>query len=100
MSKGAPYAAESRVDIVKSSINNLTSKTLWSFSKDKRFQQNKPVCPYVFYQNNLSTLSNRKTGFGSSKRRVFSEVSEAPTSWVYNPGQLKPESSTVFGLSR
>lgn len=89
MSKGAPYAAESRIDIVKSSINNSTSKTLWSFSKDKRFQQDKSVCPYVFYQNNLSTLSNRKANFGSSKRRVFSEVSEAPTSWLYNPGQPK-----------
>jgi hypothetical protein len=90
MSKGAAYAAESRLDIAKSSINNSTSKTFWSFSKDKRFQQNKPVCPYVYYQNNLSTLSNRKTGFGSSKRRVFSEASESATSWLYNPGKPKP----------
>lgn len=100
MSKGAPFAAESRFDIVKSAINNSTSKTLYSFSKDKRFQPNKSVCPYVSYQNNLSTLSHRKTGFGTSKRRVFSEVSEVPTSWIYNPGQQKPLSSTVFGLAR
>lgn len=72
MSKGAPYAVESRFDIVKSNVNNSTSKTMWSFSKDKRFPQNKPVCPFVSYQNNLSTLSDRKTGFGTSKRRVFS----------------------------
>lgn len=75
MSKGAPYAAESRIDIVKSAINNSTSKTLYSFSKDKRFHPNKSVCPYVFYQSNLSTLSNRKTSFGTSNRKVFSEVS-------------------------
>ena len=72
MSKGAPFAVDTRHDIVKSAVNTSPSKTMFSFSKDKRFQQAKPVCPYVSYQNNLSTLSHRKTGFGLGKRRVFS----------------------------
>lgn len=72
MSKSSPFAMESRQDIVKSAINSSTSKSMWSFSKDKRFPMDRPVCPYVSYQTNLSTISQRKTGFGTSKRRVFS----------------------------
>jgi hypothetical protein len=72
MSKGAPFAIETRSDIVKSAINNSTAKSMWSFSKKQRFPQDKSVCPYVSYQTDLSTISHRKTGFGTSKRRVFS----------------------------
>lgn len=100
MSKGAPFAEESREQIVKSAVNASPSKNLWSFSKEKRFAENKPECPYVSYLNNSSTISQRKTGFGSSKRRVFSEVSEVPSSWAYNPGEEKPKNIPLVALSR
>jgi hypothetical protein len=100
MSKGSPFAEESREQIVKSTVNASTSKNLWSFSKEKRFQDNKPECPYVSYLNNSSTISQRKTGFGSSKRRVFSEVSEAPSSWLYTPSKEKATNVPLVGMSR
>lgn len=100
MSKGSPFAEESRAEIVKSTINSSTSKNLWSFSKERRFSENKSVCPYVSYLNNGSTISHRKTGFGWGKRRVFSEVSDAPSSWAYHPDEQKPGQVPLFALSR
>jgi len=64
MSKN-PFAIESREKITRSMINKSTSKTLWSFNKNKRFSEQKPSCPYVSYLHNLSTNSQRKTGFGT-----------------------------------
>jgi hypothetical protein len=82
-------------------VNQSTAKTLWTFSKKKRFPEAKPVCPYVSYAYDLSTISKRKAGFGSSKRKVFTEVNEGASSWNYNPA--KPEGyrpETSFGISR
>ena len=101
MYKGMPYAYETREEITKSAINKSTAKTLWSFPKKERFERSQSVCPYVSYNYNLSTISKRKTGFGSSKRKVFTEASEAPASWNYNPA--KPEGYrhlNSFGNSR
>lgn len=101
MSKGMPYADETREEITKSAINKSTAKTLWSFPKKERFDRSKSVCPYVSYDYDLSTISKRKTGFGSSKRKAFTEASEAPAPWNYNPA--KPEGYrplTSFGNSR
>ena len=100
MSKGSPFVEESREEVVRSTINNSTSKNLWSFSKDKRFADNKAACPYVSYLNNSSTISQRKTGFGWGKRRVFSEVSDVPSSWTYHPADGKARNIPVFALSR
>jgi hypothetical protein len=100
MSKGSPFAEESREEIVRSTINGSTSKNLWSFSKDKRFPENKSTCPYVSYLNDSSTISSRKNGFGCGKRRVFSEVSEVPSSWAYHPSEEKPSNTPIFALSR
>jgi hypothetical protein len=100
MSKCTPFAQESREQITKSAINQSTSKTLWSFSKDRRFSERKPVCPYVSYLNNLSTINPRKTGFGSAKRRVFSEVTEVPSSWAYHPQKERVPQIPLFGDSR
>lgn len=100
MSKGSPFVEESREEVVRSTVNTSTSKNLWSFSKEKRFAENKAQCPYVSYLNNPSTISQRKTGFGWGKRRVFSEVSDVPSSWAYHPSEAKVGSIPVFALSR
>ena len=71
MIKKIPYAEETREEITKSNLNQSTAKILWTFSKRKRFIENKPVCPIASYKYDLSTNSNRKAGFGSSKRKVF-----------------------------
>lgn len=71
MSKLRAFTEESRDEIVKAMTNHSTSKQAWSFSKTKRFAMQAPNCPYVCYNTNQSTISNRKTGFGSSRRRVF-----------------------------
>lgn len=101
LSKKTPYAEDSREDIVRSNLNRSTAKTLWSFPKKKRFPDPKPVCPHPFYAYDLSTISKRKTGFGSAQRRVFTEVNEGASSWNYNPNRpegFRPETS--FGNSR
>ena len=100
MSKLVPYAQESREQITKSAINQSTSKTLWSFAKNRRFSAPKPACPYVSYIHNLSTISNRKAGFGTSKRRVFTEVSESPSSDAYNPQKQQLLTTPIFAESR
>ena len=100
MSKSSPFAVESRDQITKNAINKSTSKVLWSFSKDRRFSMNKPPCPYVSYLNNLSTINNRKTVFGSAKRRVFTEVSDVPSSDTYTPSKEKQGNIPIFALSR
>lgn len=74
MSKFRTFTQQSRADILKSLTNQSTSKQAWSFSKQKRFIAPAPNCPYVSYANN-STITNRKTYFGSSRRKVFTEVS-------------------------
>jgi hypothetical protein len=99
--KKVPYAEDSREDVSRSNLNRSTAKTLWSFPKKKRFPDPKPVCPYSAYPYELSTISKRKTGFGSSQRRVFTEVNEGASSWNYNPARpegYRPETS--FGISR
>ena len=101
MSKKVPYAVDNREKISRSNVNQSTAKTLWTFSKGKRFPEPKSVCPYVSYPYDLSTISKRKTGFGSSKRRVFTEVNEGASPWNYTPARpeaFRPETS--FGISR
>lgn len=101
LTKKVPYAEDSREDVTRSNLNRSTAKTLWSFPKKKRFPDPKPVCPYPAYPYELSTISKRKAGFGSSKRRVFTEVNEGASSWNYNPSRpegYRPETS--FGISR
>lgn len=87
--------------MTRSVVNRSTAKTLWSFSKGERFSQQKPSCPYSSYDYNLSTITKVHAGFGSSQRRVFTETSDAPSSWNYNPA--KPSGYrplTAFGLPR
>lgn len=50
--------------------------------------------------NDTSTLSNRKNAFGNSRRKVFTEVSVAPTSWIYNPNVPAKHSSKTMGAGR
>lgn len=100
MSKLSPFAEETREQVTRCNINQSTAKTLWSFSKEKRFEERKPVCPYVSYQTDLSTLTKRKTQFGSSVRRVFTECSDAPSSWAYHQSKEKADPTPVFALSR
>lgn len=59
-----------------------------------------PNCPYVAYNMNNSTISNRKTSFGSSRRKVFTEVTEGPCSWVYHPGNKGKTSAISFSAGR
>lgn len=87
--------------MTRSVVNRSTAKTLWSFSKGERFSKQKPSCPYSSYDYNLSTITKVHAGFGSSQRRVFTETSDAPSSWNYNPA--KPSGYrplTAFGLPR
>lgn len=100
MSKYRAFTEESRDDILKSLTNNSSSKQAWSFSKQKRFPRKNPNCPYVSYMNETSTLSQRKPAFGNSRRKVFTEVSDAPASWIYNPNQPKKDSSKTIAAGR
>jgi hypothetical protein len=95
-----PFVEESREEITRSNINQSTSKNLWSFSKEKRFSEKKPNCPYVCYETGVSTISNRKTQFGNSQRKVFTEISDAPCSWNYNPLKKDTRPSSTFGEAR
>jgi len=49
---------------------------------------------------NPSTISNRKTIFGSSRRKVFTEVSEAPCSWAYRSSPKNDTPSISLGAGR
>ncbi len=99
MSKFRVFTQESRDQILKSLTNQSTSKQAWSFSKQKRFVAPPYNCPYVAYAN-PSTISNRKTIFGSSRRKVFTEVSEAPCSWAYRSSPKNDTPSISLGAGR
>lgn len=71
MSKYRAFTEESREEILKSLTNNSSSKQAWSFSRQKRFATSNAPCPYVSYGQAHSTFSNKKAGFGSSRRKVF-----------------------------
>lgn len=79
------FAEESREEIVKSNVNNSTSKHLWTFYKERRFPEPRPNCPYIAYDHDTSTISQKKTKFGSAARRVFTEASEGPSASAYSP---------------
>lgn len=100
MSKLRAFTEQSRDEIIKAITNQSTSKQAWSFSKTKRFAMPTPNCPYVCYNTNQSTISNRKTGFGSSRRRVFTQVNEGPSPWVYQPSDVHRTTTISFAGGR
>lgn len=100
MSKFRTFTEESREEILRSLTNQSTSKQAWTFSRQKRFVMPPPNCPYVAYNTNPSTISNRKTSFGSSRRKVFTEVSEGPCSWVYEPKEKFNKTTVSFAQGR
>ena len=100
MSKYRMFTEESRDEILKSLTNNSSSKQAWSFSRQKRFVTMNAPCPYVSYNNAASVFSNKKAGFGSSRRRVFTEETNAPSPWVYNPSDIVRHKATTFGPGR
>ena len=89
--------------VQKHLANNSPSKVSFRFSKTKRFKDNNPECPHVFYSY-ASQLSNRKASLGSGKKSDFTtDLSKAPPSSLYNPNtyyeHIKGKGLT-FGLSR
>ena len=100
MSKLSPFAEESREQVARATFNQSTAKQLWTFSKEKRFPQKRPICPEVSYLSNASSLRPPQMQFGTSHRRVFTEMTEGPCSWVYQPKQIPTEKKVVFGDSR
>ena len=78
------YALGKREEITKANTNNSTSKMLWSFSKAKRFIVEKTECPQISYLHGF-VIPSKTSIFGRSKRNIFTEVSENPTSWNYDP---------------
>ena len=100
MSKYRAYTEESREEILKALTNNSSSKQAWSFSRQKRFAPKNAACPYISYGKSDSLFSNKRTGFGSSRRKVFTEVSEGPSSWVYTPSDVVRKNANSFGPGR
>ena len=100
MSKYRVFTEESREQILQSLTNQSTSKQAWTFSRQNRFSRLHSNCPYVSYVADTSTLSNRKTSFGKSTRKVFTETSEGPTSWVYNPKKPSNQTYVAVGAGR
>lgn len=91
---------ESREEVVRSNLNYSRSKQLWSFSKRQRFQDVKTECPNAFYQKHVSTISNKKVSFASSKRRVFTQVTDSPLVGTYNIEGSPDRRAPLFGASR
>ena len=100
MSKYRMFTEESRDQIIKSLTNKSSSKQAWSFSRQKRFVANNAQCPFISYGNTSSTLSNKKAGFGTSTRRVFTEMSDAPSAWIYSPADIARPHANSFGPGR
>jgi hypothetical protein len=59
-----------------------------------------PNCPNISYNSKLSTCTNRQTSFGSLQRKVFTEVTAGPSSWVYNPNDRNRTKTVSFGYGR
>jgi hypothetical protein len=56
--------------VLKHPANNSTSKYHWSFSKSKRFSDNRGYTQTISY-NLPSSASRRKSGFGFGNRSKF-----------------------------
>jgi hypothetical protein len=100
MSKCRQETEETREEVLRANTNQSTSKQAWSFSKQKRFIVTPSNCACFFYSTKMSTLSDRKTSFGSLRRRVFTEGSEAPSSWVYTPHINRRPMTVSFAKGR
>lgn len=71
---------------------------MWAFRKKNRFDNIKPECPQLYYQGNVSTISNKPVSFSNSKRKVFTEVTDAPLPGTYSINMsLKTTNGPVFG---
>lgn len=57
-------------EILKHPANDSTAKYHWSFSKSKRFSENKGYTNTISY-NLPSSISKRKAGFGYGSRSKF-----------------------------
>jgi len=89
--------------VQKHLANNSPSKVSFRFSKSKRFKDNNPECPIVFYSYG-SELSKRKPVIGSEKRLDLSHIDpNTPGSGLYNPNNYHEYTKLkglTFGLSR
>ena len=100
MSKLSPFAEESREQVCRATFNKSTAKQLWTFSREKRFMLRKPNCNEVTYLKDPSSLKPAQMQFGTGHRRVFTETTDAPCSWAYQPHQPSTEKKVLFAESR
>ena len=100
MPKNRVFTEESRDEIVNSLTNHSKSKQSWSFSKEKRFKRVNSNCPHISYQKETSTISQRKHLFPTSRRKVFTEESVAPSSWKYQPNHPDKNQTISFAQGR
>lgn len=93
------FTDHSREEVAKSNLNYSRSKQLWTFSKKQRFDPVRPQCPAAFYANQTSTLSRKKVSFATSKRRVFTEATDAPLPGTYSVegDKQRGKKGSIFG---
>lgn len=87
---------------MRNPLNDSTSKTLWSFSRDKRFKSDRKYCPYIAYDFNLSTNNRRNTSFGYGRRTDFklnNVYTPSPANYQVS-GNITAKSGKSFGTSR
>lgn len=94
---------ETRDEVVRNTLNDSTSKTLWSFPREKRFKSEQSMCPYVAYNYNLSTNRKRQAAIGYGGRTDFKLKSYyVPSAADYDPALITVGSKMgkTFGQSR